>query len=189
MPLATLAHWLWIGWIAAATAAFPEGRCYDRACGSSPYNLTYVGKQKDKVLNITEHCFDVHVKPCTVESKYACCSTLRQNLPKVVLRIRPECTRTTLRGVTVGGKPKKGGVFVDAYKSHSELRLTSLQGINALNGTATAPANSTANRICVTVGRPCNGALRRLCQQLPCQVAVWEPARHECCPTCIVAGT
>jgi hypothetical protein len=159
---------------ASAWWSFPNGKCYDRACESNPYNLKLI-TQTGIDQNTTRYCYDLNVKRCK-DTKYKCCSVLSENLPKIVFKTKRRCAKAVVE-VTVGGKPKKGGVYFDEYTTHSELRVTALVGLNT-----TVPPE--ARRLCITLKRPCH-TMKTFCgANKNCKYAAWEVEKHECCPTC-----
>lgn len=163
-----------LGLTSGAFASFPNGRCYDRNCESNPYDLKLV-TQTGIDQNTTRFCFDLNVKKCT-DTQYKCCSVLSRDLPKIVFKTKPRCLKAVAE-VTVGGKPKRGGVYFDEYETHSEVRVTALNGLNA-----TIPAE--ARRICLTLRRPCHTMDKFCGANRNCKYAMWEVTKHECCPTC-----
>jgi hypothetical protein len=155
----------------AAGYSFPYGRCYDGACGSSPYRLTWVSDtpvSKDE----SKYCLQFRTRPC-VDTQYKCCSTLTNALPKFELHLRTEC-KTSLKKVTIDGVTKRGGVFFDVYTNkQSELRITSLTNINV--------STVNARTFCIHVGAPCIPLSNFLFSN---KTAIWEVSKHECCPKC-----
>lgn len=172
----------------ATAASFPRGKCYDRACASSPYDFTWVSQRKlDQ--NTSELCFDITARPdnCT-ESKYKCCSTFKKELFKFVIDTKTKCKKA-IRSVRIDGREKKGGVYFDTYeKNRAELRLTNLAGISAED----MATNRSSDRVqfCMTVAPPCRN-IKSLCMRKnkACKVSVWETKRHECCATCKMNST
>ena len=162
---------LWVLVSHAAGYSFPYGRCYDGACGSSPYRLTWVSDtpiSKDE----SKYCLQFRTRPC-VDTDYECCSILSRALPKFELHLRTEC-KASLKKVTIDGVTKGGGVYFDIYtNAESELRVTSLTNLNvsSVNG----------KTICIHVGPPCIPLSRFLFSN---KTAVWEVTKHECCPKC-----
>lgn len=169
---------------AHAQYTFPYGRCYDRACESSPYRFTWINgntTQENLVPNQTEWCFDVSTVPC-VNSPYKCCTSLSDNLKKIVIQTRSICEKSVAQ-VTVNGRVKRGGIFFDQYASNnSELRITSLSGIRV--------PLSEPLRFCLTLKGPCQDP-STFCSRNngPCRIAAWETVKHECCPTCTIAAS
>lgn len=159
-----------------AEYSFPTGLCYDKKCGSSPYEMRWVSSID--VGDATEHCISLTTRPC-IESQYKCCSQLEADFKKFVMHVRPEC-KPALRSVTVNGIVKKGGLYYETYTDRdAELKITALSGIN------TTTANKT--RICMTFAAPCR-SLDDLCvfKDGLCYTAAWETIKHECCPRCTI---
>jgi hypothetical protein len=162
-----------------STYFFPYGRCSDKKCGSSPYELTWISKSIRDDLSQGTFCFHVRTRECTINSQYDCCNKFKKEFKKFVIHVRPECKEAFL-GVSVNGQRKGGGIFYDVYdKQNAELRVTALSGINY----------ETANRtqICVHLKAPCI-PLHNFCilRDNQCYVSIWETQQHECCPRCIM---
>lgn len=154
---------------------FPFGRCYDRACGSSPYQFIWLRN----ATSAGKLCFRIEQKSCS-DSKYSCCSIFQKNLQKFVIYTKGIC-KNAVENVYINGKRRAGGVFFDLYNEgkHAELRVTNLDIINANNAENTT--------VCLDLKKPCDNVLK-FCKRIrkgeACQYALWETARHECCATC-----
>jgi hypothetical protein len=147
---------------------FPYGRCYDKKCGSSPYRLTWLPEVTEG-----QYCLQFQTVPC-VDTQYKCCSLLSEALVKFELHVRTEC-KDAFKRVTIDGVTKGGGVFFDVYtEAHSELRITSMTGINK--------DNVQGKTFCIHVTKPCIPMSRFLYSN---NTAVWEVKKHECCPRCL----
>lgn len=157
--------------------AFPQGRCYDRACNLSPYVLKAVKPSPVKSSGKSEAgqvCFRLEPQDC-VPSKYGCCEKFKTAITKVVLNVRPQC-RPSLSGAMVNGVKKAGGVFFDLYKNGTiaEIRVT---GMNI------GPKDS-GTEICLLLKEPCP-TLGHLCGgDTRCMYAFFDPLQHTCCPSC-----
>ena len=155
---------------------FPYGKCYDKKCDSSPYRLTWL--PLDPSLDTSDearYCMRFQTKPCN-DTDYKCCSTLQKALVKFELHVRTEC-KDAVKRVTVDGIPKGGGVFFDVYTdTDSELRITSLVGLNS--------GNIENKTFCVHVTKPCIPLANFLKTN---NTAIWEVTKHECCPRCMAA--
>lgn len=172
---------------AYAQYAFPYGRCYDRACESSPYRFTWINTTRIISANQTEWCFDVSTVSC-VNSPYKCCSSLSENLKKIVIQTRSICDKSVAQ-VTVNGIVKRGGIYFDTYTANnSELRITSLSDIRVPPSDSVPPIMRL--RFCLTLKSPCQDPTT-FCSRNngPCKIAAWETTKHECCPTCTIAMT
>lgn len=159
--------------------SFPRGKCYEKRCGASPYAFTWVSKTISDDLSKSTTCMRVHVRPCTVESQYGCCSTFRKQLKKFTMWVKPSC-KDALVSVSVNGVEKGGGVFYDVYNDqNAELRVTSFDGIDENTASST--------EICMTWRSPCihTTDFCNLKNGL-CYMSVWETDRHECCPRCTI---
>ena len=154
---ATAALFLFIFAFSTATA-FPSGRCYVHECAASPYAFT--------PLNTT--CFSVTRKPCVDSSKYDCCTKFSNLLYKIILKSKPEC-KGTVQSVFVNGVRRGGGIYFE----NNELRITNLN-----------MKDVTYAEVCVNTKSPCAN-LDTFCPD--CQVAVFDPQTHTCCPTCDIA--
>lgn len=173
--MSTLITWL-LAVLASTSSAvanrytFPYGKCYDKKCDSSPYRLTWL-----PVETPGEYCMRFQTKPCN-DTEYNCCSTLSKALVKFELHVRTECKKA-LKRVTIDGVTKGGGVFFDVYTdTDSELRVTSLVGLNS--------GNVENKTFCVHVGPPCIPLSNFLKTN---NTAIWEVAKHECCPRCMAS--
>lgn len=155
----------------AAGYSFPYGRCYDGACGSSPYRLTWVSETPVSKEE-SKYCLQFRTRPC-VDTRYKCCSTLTNALPKFELHLRTEC-KTSLKKVTIDGVVKGGGVYFDVYtNTESELRITSLTNLSV--------SSVNDRTFCIHVGPPCIPLSNFLFSN---KTAIWEVSKHECCPKC-----
>lgn len=153
-----------------ANADFPAGRCYEKTCNASPYEIRKVNSQDNKM------CVRFSLKECT-SPKYDCCNRFTNNLVKIVFPSLPIC-KNSVEMVTINGNKKGGGIYFDVYNGdEAELRITSLN-INqnkALNAT-----------ICVHLKGTCSTfeSFCRTKNSNVCKYALFDPARHDCCPTC-----
>lgn len=151
-------------------AAFPDGSCGRRKCGGSPYQLTWT-------TNVSPLCFEIATAPWACDV-LECCAMFEARLYKVVVTTPPECARS-IKGVTVNGVAKGGGVYFDLLpEGGSQLRLTNLLGLNA----STAPGT----KVCLTLAAPC-ATLETFCKDPvlgSCLFSIYDPVGHVCCPTC-----
>ena len=152
---------------------FPAGRCAQRTCDASPYKIAWSTVQSPL-------CFTVTRSVCRDDSAYDCCETFDNLFNKIVLTSPPECQKTVKR-VTVNGTVKGGGVYFDLYdnETRGELRLTNL----LLDYT-----NAPGSVFCLTISPPCS-SLQDFCKDRndrPCRYAVYDVAKHMCCPTCVI---
>lgn len=156
-----------VWFLVSGVSAFPHGRCYDRSCAVSPFNLT-------KTVNNGSHlCFRLDQRTqLPSKDPYKCFERFSKSVPKIVLETKPRCS-DAIRQVTVDGVPKKGGVYFETHDSRnlrSELILTSL--VNVKNGT----------EVCVFLKEPCDKR-GKFCKKF-CKFALFDPVKHDCCPTC-----
>lgn len=153
--------------------AFPTGRCFERGCDASPWDLKIVNSEG--VGN--KMCFVFDGKDCDSDPRYACCERFKKSVIKVVFPTMPLCNRS-VEYVTVNGVRKGGGVFFDNYGSRAELRVTSLNLVEGrIEGT----------EVCVFLRNECRswGEFCRLSDvDRRCMFAVFDPLVHSCCPTC-----
>lgn len=153
----------------SAESGFPYGRCYVRSCDSSPYQWTVTDDQ------IGKFCVQVTGKTCNeTHPTYKCCGLFTQNLHKIVFPTR--CNKS-LDYVTVNNVRKSGGVFLDTYSTHNELRVTTLR----LDATT-----AQGMVICVYLKKGID--CPKFCEDDDglCKITVFDPAGHTCCPTCIL---
>lgn len=146
---------------------FPYGRCYERNCGTSPYQLVW------SAANGSHLCFRLDAKNRTAALKdpYGCYNRFQKDVPKIVLETKPRC-KTAIQSVAVDDRVKKGGVYFTTYDTYkSELVITSLSNINA------------STVFCLKVTAPCK-TVSKICRKGSCKYALYEPAQHDCCPTC-----
>jgi hypothetical protein len=164
-----LSYVLLVACLSFTSFAFPGGRCFDRACSSTPYDLRFKHEQNGMF------CFDILQKSCQDTSQYKCCQVLSQFLQKVVIQSRPEC-KSAVKHVTVNGRIKGGGVYFETYNANreGELRITSLRMPNM---------SAIGLEICVALQDPCP-SYTSFCGGAECLSAVFDPATHACCPTC-----
>lgn len=64
--------------LANAAVNFPYGRCYDRACGSSPYVFTWISSKATANQSESQACFEISARTCE-DSKYVAALHLRRN--------------------------------------------------------------------------------------------------------------
>lgn len=171
--LALMALLLAAGPLARAAVGFPRGSCSKTDCGGSPFTLAWRPQPRAGA----PMCVSIDRAPSCAG---ACCALFERDMNKVVLTVPPECRRA-IRRVTLNGRVKAGGVFVDMYDNDTfaELRLTALR----LNGT-TAPGSL----LCIEADAPCDTP-STLCRNTldpngGCRAAMYDVAQHVCCPTC-----
>jgi hypothetical protein len=160
---------------ASISSAFPRGRCSDRPCSSSPYEISW--KSVDNTNG--EFCFTVEPKVC-IETRFSCCSILSEALHKIVFTVNPICQAVRVQ-VRIDGIRKSGGVFLDDYvsPSESELRITSMfYNISNVQGVT----------FCIQSNDPCK-SLDTFCRDNTglCKISIFDPKAHVCCPTCVLS--
>lgn len=155
-------------------STFPVGKCFDRACSSVPLQVTWVNRTFDKSTGHATMCFNITGKEC-VDTKYKCCSQFKTLTNKFVIDTKTKCKDAVVK-VAENGKDKRGGVYVDKYDNHVEIRVTNLQKNYE---------DITTSQFCITTRPPCTN-LYSLCMRKGknCRISFWETADHECCPTC-----
>ena len=93
------------------TSGFPEGRCYVHGCQATPYDLKWTSVTYDTSNNM-KACITFDKKQCVDSSKYNCCNLFSTFLEKFVISSNVKC-KNALKGVTVNGNNKGGGVYFD----------------------------------------------------------------------------
>ena len=156
-----------------AYADFPNGRCSDKACSSSPYSLKWQTVQQSATAG-GRFCFVVERQVC-VQTQQQCCTMLSNKFFKMVLASKTQCNKK-IANVTIDGVRKGGGVFFDLYANdEAELRITNL------------PYNITTGPgriVCINTLPPC-GTLQAFCPNNgTCVYSIFDPETHICCPTC-----
>lgn len=151
---------------ASAYSRFPAGKCPSQPCGShSPYLLKPTAPLLDKI------CFRIEPKECYDNP---CCNDLRETLEKIAIKSYSECTKRSIKSVTVDGVRKGGGIEFTDYDGFSELKITSLRLTNA---------TGVGKTICVTLQTPCD-TVDKFCRGQSCVYSVYDPFTHLCCPAC-----
>jgi hypothetical protein len=169
----------------ASAVPFPMGRCYAAACSSSAYDAAW-----SPAPTPTAVCIRLTpVASCAADaSPYACCARFSRRLDKIVLPVRPECRAgAAALAVTMDGRLLQGGVYADSYDggAAAELRITNLGlagnrthtlclaakpgGGGGSGGGSGSGGNCSAPRDVLAAARA---------------IAFFDPARHDCCPTC-----
>ena len=158
----------------SASGYFPEGSCTNNACDLAPYQLAW--SSPVPVSPVNTFCFRISMSsvPC-VADPFQCCQEFETTLTKVVLTTLPVCAAMRIK-VSVNGVYKAGGVYFDPITDTlSQLRITNLQ-MNASNVVGAGVL------VCITAAPPCN-TMESFCG-INCRYALYDPARHVCCPTC-----
>lgn len=160
-----------------ATFAFPAGKCQQRSCLATPYDIGWT--RVDNNATHASFCFGVKGKACEDAMNKGCCDSLGNRLKKIVLSVNPECTGR-LVGVWINGVRKGGGVFWDNFGNESELRITSMN--------ETVETISSKEFCVVMRARGGCDSVEHLCQDSTgvCKYSTFDPLSHVCCPTCAV---
>ena len=151
----------------SVNAYFPMGKCYDRSCAFTPFDLVVTSNIGNRM------CFTLQEKECK-PSPYKCCQKFQEKLIKIVFSSFPEC-RHSVDYVTLNGNKRGGGIYFDLYNGgkDAELRITNLH----------LPYNRTLNSVfCIHLKGTCNNFFK-FCGS-KCQLAYFDPLQHSCCPTC-----
>ena len=147
-------------------ASFPRGSCPTQKCSLSPYEFVW--------SSVTNGSFCFKVVP-SASCTGPCCPIFNNLFMKFVINTQTNCSQY-FQQVNINGIKKPGGVFFDKFglnNSESELRVTSMTYNNETISNVT---------FCIITNKPCN-TLETFCNG-PCQYSIYEPYKHQCCPTC-----
>ena len=157
--------------VVLADSAFPAGKCTNKACDLSPYNIDW-----STPIDSSPFCFNISSAQTCRPDSYGCCTLFSQRFIKLLITTYPACITKKLI-VTVDGVRKGGGVYFDNLSSQTaQLRITTL----GLNSTIVSSQGVVA--VCLTLPPPCQ-TVDTFCGP-NCRYAIFDPYVHNCCPTC-----